>query len=55
MKHPHFLFALPFLHANRMIHRESNQLIIGPYFIDDKGNVRAASKPCQATATFLYR
>jgi hypothetical protein len=29
-------------HANRMIHRESNQLIIGPYFIDDKGNVRAA-------------
>jgi hypothetical protein len=25
-----------------MIHRESNQLIIGPYFIDDKGNVRAA-------------
>jgi hypothetical protein len=29
-------------HANRMIHRESNQLIIGPYFIDDKGAVRAA-------------
>jgi hypothetical protein len=29
-------------HANRLIHRESNQLIIGPYFIDDKGNVRAA-------------
>ena len=27
-------------HANRMIHRESNQLIIGPYFIDAKGNVR---------------
>jgi hypothetical protein len=27
-------------HANRMIHRESNQLIIGPYFIDEKGNVR---------------
>jgi len=26
--------------ANRMIHRESNQLNIGPYFIDDKGNVR---------------
>jgi hypothetical protein len=28
-------------HANRMIHEESQQLIIGPYFIDAKGNVRA--------------
>ncbi len=28
-------------HANRMIHAESQQLIIGPYFIDTKGNVRA--------------
>ena len=28
-------------HANRMIHKESEQLIIGPYFIDSKGNVRA--------------
>lgn len=28
-------------HACRMIHRESNQLIIGPYFIDTKKNVRA--------------
>lgn len=27
-------------HANRMVHRESNQLIIGPYFIDAKGTVR---------------
>jgi hypothetical protein len=27
-------------HANRLIHRESNQLVIGPYFIDDEGNVR---------------
>jgi hypothetical protein len=26
--------------ANRMIHRESNQLIIGPYFIDAERNVR---------------
>ena len=26
--------------ANRMIHRESNQLIIGPYFIDGDRNVR---------------
>jgi hypothetical protein len=27
-------------HANRMIHRESKQLIMGAYFIDDQGNVR---------------
>jgi hypothetical protein len=27
-------------HANRMIHPESRQLIIGPYFIDEKGGVR---------------
>jgi hypothetical protein len=26
--------------ANRMIHRESQQLVIGPYFIDPKRNVR---------------
>jgi len=28
-------------HAGRMIHRESNQLVIGPYFIDARGKVRA--------------
>jgi len=28
-------------HASRMIHEESQQLIIGPYFIDARGNVRA--------------
>lgn len=28
-------------HANRFIHKESGQLIIGLYFIDKKGNVRA--------------
>ena len=27
-------------HAGRMIHRESNQLILGPYVIDASGNVR---------------
>lgn len=27
--------------ANRMIHKESNQLFIGPYAINDKGSVRA--------------
>ena len=26
--------------ANRMIHRETNQLLIGPYVIDTRGNVR---------------
>lgn len=29
-------------HASRMIHKESNQLIIGPYFIDAQGKVRTA-------------
>jgi len=41
-------------HANRMIHRESNQLIIGPYFIDSRGGVRAVSQttmPGRHTAT----
>lgn len=28
-------------HTNRMIHKESDQLIIGPYFIDKKGNIRS--------------
>lgn len=28
-------------HASRLIHRESRQLIIGPYFIDTERNVRA--------------
>ena len=28
-------------HACRMFHKESNQLIIGPYFIDAEGHVRA--------------
>ena len=40
--------------ANRMIHRESHQLIIGPYFIDAKGNVRVippARMPGRLTAT----
>ena len=29
--------------ANRMIHKESKQLFIGPYVIDEKGNVRTIS------------
>jgi len=30
-------------HAGRLIHRESKQLIIGPYFISEKGEVRACN------------
>lgn len=40
--------------ANRMIHRESNQLIIGNYFIDRERNVRAIqpkAMPGRPTAT----
>jgi hypothetical protein len=31
-------------HAGRMIHRESQQLVIGPYFVDAKGGVRAVDQ-----------
>jgi hypothetical protein len=31
-------------HANRMIHRESQQLVIGPYFIDTNANVRVVPR-----------
>ena len=41
-------------HAGRMIHRESQQLIMGPYFIDSKGRVRAIDQrqgfPARITA-----
>ena len=41
-------------HANRMIHRESQQLVMGPYFIDTNAAVRAvspAAMPGRLTAT----
>lgn len=41
-------------HANRFIHRESNQLIIGSYFIDGQANVRSVDvkkMPGRYTAT----
>lgn len=41
-------------HANRMIHKESEQLIIGPYFIDKKGHIRsipATAMPGRLTGT----
>ena len=34
-------------HAGRMIHRESKQLVIGPYFVDAEGHVRAADVKTQ--------
>jgi hypothetical protein len=41
-------------HAGRLIHWESQQLIIGPYFIDARGNVRAVDQkngfPARITA-----
>lgn len=45
-------------HANRMIHRESNQMNIGLYFIDSNNNVRAISPQvlqgrCTASARHL--
>lgn len=42
-------------HANRLIHRESKQLVIGPYFIDEAGKVRVVDQkkamPARLTAT----
>ncbi|MBM4034283.1 MAG: hypothetical protein FJ291_21260 [Planctomycetes bacterium] len=41
-------------HAGRLIHRESNQLAIGPYFIDDKGNVKATKYQARVTAIMRH-
>lgn len=49
--HPESIGGTP---ANRMIHRESNQLITSSYFIDDKGKVRTipfSVMPGRMTAT----
>ena len=49
-----FLGSVGGTHANRMIHRETNQLLIGPYVIDAKGNVRVvppARMPGRLTGT----
>ena len=40
--------------ANRLIHRESNQLFIGPYAIDEKGNVRVMKPINDDGSTNLY-
>ena len=40
--------------ANRLIHRESNQLFIGPYAIDAKGNVRVMPPLNPDGSTNLY-
>jgi hypothetical protein len=49
--HPASIGGTP---ANRLIHKESEQLIIGPYFISEDGNVRAipySEMPGRHTAT----
>lgn len=49
--HPASIGGTP---ANRLIHKETEQLIIGPYFIDKKGNVRVVpytDMPGRHTAT----
>ncbi len=49
--HPQSIGGTP---ANRMIHRESNQLITSSYFIDSKGNIRVipfSVMPGRMTAT----
>ncbi|AXY73896.1 hypothetical protein D3H65_07840 [Paraflavitalea soli] len=49
--HPESVGGTP---ANRMIHRESNQLITGSYFIDSTGNIRTVPltvMPGRMTAT----
>lgn len=49
--HPESVGGTP---ANRMIHKESEQLIIGPHFIDKHGNVRTvpySKMPGRLTAT----
>jgi len=40
--------------ANRLIHRESDQLFIGPYAIDSKGNVRVMKPTNDDGTTNLY-
>ena len=40
--------------ANRLIHKESNQLFIGPYAIDEKGNVRVMKPINDDGTTNLY-
>ncbi len=40
--------------ANRFVHKESNQLFIGPYAIDAKGNVRVMKPVTDGGVTNLY-
>jgi hypothetical protein len=42
-------------HAGRMIHRESNQLIIGPYLVDPQGNVRVFEDLTRERVTAVMR
>ncbi|MGD1891602.1 MAG: hypothetical protein ACFB15_13535 [Cyclobacteriaceae bacterium] len=52
--HPESVGGTP---ANRMIHRESNQLLIGPYLIDQQNNIRVIhpeKMPGRLTATVRH-
>jgi hypothetical protein len=52
--HPESVGGTP---ANRMVHRESNQLLIGPYLIDQQNNIRVISPekmPGRLTATVRH-
>ncbi|HUT33540.1 MAG TPA: hypothetical protein VNE39_08685 [Planctomycetota bacterium] len=41
-------------HAGRLVHRESRQLVIGPYFIDEKGGIRATKYHARITAVMRH-
>lgn len=41
-------------HAGRLIHRESRQLVIGPYFIDEKGTIRSTKYHARITAVMRH-
>ena len=41
-------------HAGRLVHRESDQLVIGPYFIDQNRRVRSTKLRARITAVFRH-
>lgn len=41
-------------HAGRLIHRESKQLVIGPYFIDEQGGIRSTKYHARITAVMRH-
>ena len=41
-------------HAGRLVHRESRQLVIGPYFIDQNRRIRSTKLRARITAVFRH-